>query len=194
MILRNQKQCPIKPEPGTQASFAQQEKRAGLLVTNELEKALAGCKAQVERIAKDCKAKNRRFRDVEFDLEHDREQYSCSISSVFSKENREYRPSDVQRVTKIFSNPSFFVDGPGEHQCLVQGKLGDYWFLSALATHRQRVAGETFVLLADPTSVTQGIAPYARCPYREPFWRLPRKPHLNFWPPVQLGTVSLDLL
>lgn len=41
-------------------TFVQQE--AGLLVTKELEKAIAECKAKVDRIAKDCKAKNRKFR------------------------------------------------------------------------------------------------------------------------------------
>lgn len=92
MNLRNQKRRARRAKAADlEASFAQQEKRAGLLVTNELEKALADCKAQVERIAQDCRAKNRRFRcvemhrllfnvfmltlsrDVEFDLENDRE-------------------------------------------------------------------------------------------------------------------------
>lgn len=63
MDLRNQKSRAPKARP-VDASFPQQENRAGLLVTKELDKALAECKALVERIAKDCRAKNRRFRCV----------------------------------------------------------------------------------------------------------------------------------
>jgi hypothetical protein len=49
-------------EPITQATFVQQPEKAGLLVTNELEKALEYCKTKINRISKDCRMRNRRFR------------------------------------------------------------------------------------------------------------------------------------
>lgn len=43
-------------------SFVQEQEKAGLLVTSELDKALAECQEKVARIAKECRLKNRKFR------------------------------------------------------------------------------------------------------------------------------------
>ncbi|KAG8737855.1 hypothetical protein FRC10_007587 [Ceratobasidium sp. 414] len=110
--------------------FQQPKERAGLLVTADLNAAITSCKAKVDAISKQCRARNRRFRDVEFDLVDDRDR--C-LHSLDTEDDDRHNPADVLRVTEIFDDPKFFVDGIQAGD-ISQGSLGDCWLLSALAT------------------------------------------------------------
>ncbi|KAG6864733.1 hypothetical protein C0991_007475 [Blastosporella zonata] len=146
----------VKPEVPGPASFSQEQKRGGLLVTDELEKALQECTLQVKEIADDCKRKNRKFRDIEFDLELDKDR--C-LHGLREDSDEHFAPSDVQRVTQIFDKTvtSFFVDGADSND-IIQGQIGDCWFLSALATmstHKGLV--EKFCVARDETVGVYGF-------------------------------------
>ena len=69
------------------------------------------------------------FRDVEFDLENDK--IRCLRGLTYSDDSE--APPGVLRVTQIFENPQFVIDGADAID-IIQGKLGDCWLLSALST------------------------------------------------------------
>ncbi|KAF7334605.1 Calpain catalytic domain-containing protein [Mycena venus] len=100
----------------------------GLLSTPELETVLAECRSHVARIAKQCRARNLRYRDVDFDVENDQDRClnGLVVTDVFT-------PSDVQRVSELFEDPQFFVDGPHRNEIIQGQKCSNCWFISALA-------------------------------------------------------------
>ncbi|TFK48416.1 cysteine proteinase, partial [Heliocybe sulcata] len=101
-----------------------------LCVTEEMQSAYDGCKAEVDRIIEHCRNGNRRFRDLEFDLEEDRDDCLYGL-----ERDESCQPPDILRVTDIFRDPEpvLFKEGATADD-LVQGQLQDCWFLAALAT------------------------------------------------------------
>jgi Calpain family cysteine protease len=143
---------PIKGAPVKNNKSVAPEDQVGLLVTAELEKAIEECKKKVAQISKGCRAANRKFRyftilsdsnsliakllfcilrDVEFDLENDK--IRCLKGLNYDGDDDSGLPPGVLRVTEIFDSPHFFVDGADAID-IIQGSLGDCYFLSAMAT------------------------------------------------------------
>ncbi|KAJ6629844.1 hypothetical protein B0H10DRAFT_1985516 [Mycena sp. CBHHK59/15] len=101
----------------------------GLLSTPELDSVLEECKSHVARIARQCRAKNVKFRDIDFDVENDQDRClnGLNVSDIFN-------PSDIQRVSELFENPQFFVGGPYSNEIIQGQKCSNCWFISALAS------------------------------------------------------------
>jgi hypothetical protein len=70
-----------------------------------------------------------KYRDIDFDLECDKSRCLNGLDP----DGPTFTPSDAQRLTQIFDNPQFIVDGAGAND-IIQGGIADCWFLSALST------------------------------------------------------------
>ncbi|CAG8549219.1 2641_t:CDS:2 [Acaulospora morrowiae] len=94
--------------------------------TSNLEKAIQRTKEKVAMIAQEHREQNRKFRDREFDL------FVNPMDCLYSLAKTPYNHTGVRRVSKIFKNPQFFIDGV-EPNDIKQGSIGDCWFVASLA-------------------------------------------------------------
>ncbi|KAI0018623.1 cysteine proteinase [Xylariomycetidae sp. FL0641] len=110
-------------------------KALGTTTQSSYDEAAAVCKAKVEKIVKECKRVNQKYRDPHFDLESDFKYRSRNtLDSLYNVKGRPrpaFDPKSVKRVVDIFDEPHFYIDGP-EANDVRQGRDGDCWFLAAL--------------------------------------------------------------
>lgn len=97
------------------------------------EQARQECQKSVDRIVKECERVNQKYTDPHFDIELDLKSGTRHYLDGLDKVNEEMRPRGVKRVTEIFENPQFFVNGPKASD-VRQGHDGDCWLMAALCT------------------------------------------------------------
>lgn len=95
--------------------------------TANYDHAVAKCKAKVASIVKECRRINQKYCDAHFDLEN-----RPMCLKPLTAESVPFCPGSILRVTEIFSDPQFFLDGVSSND-VRQGRNGDCWFLAAVA-------------------------------------------------------------
>ncbi|KAL1966929.1 hypothetical protein VTN77DRAFT_3673 [Rasamsonia byssochlamydoides] len=97
------------------------------------EQARKECERAVERIVRECKRVNQKYTDPHFDIEYDLKSGKRDYLDGLDGHNPEMRPKGVKRVTDIFENPQFDINGPTAGD-VRQGRDGDCWLMAALCT------------------------------------------------------------
>ncbi|CAE6382095.1 unnamed protein product [Rhizoctonia solani] len=136
------------PTAQSKVTFGQRREEVDLLCTAELEIARERCYQKVEEIIRDCRERNSRYRDIEFDLEDDQERCLYGLNrTVFQRVSEpgmspplspspspSPQPADVLRVTQIFEEPEFFIDGASSSDVVQSDHSGNSSFMSAVST------------------------------------------------------------
>lgn len=99
------------------------------------------CHAKVDKIVRECRRINKKYRDPHFDLESDLklDLRDClqSLSNINIEEIKppgsDLKPQSAKRVVDIFDKPQFYIDGPTAND-VRQGRDGDCWLMAALCT------------------------------------------------------------
>jgi hypothetical protein len=95
------------------------------------EKARAECERDVQRIVKECRRVNQKYRDPHFDIEWDLKSKRRNCLDGLARELQGGSPKGVKRVADIFEKPQFYINGPTAGD-VRQGRDGDCYLMAAL--------------------------------------------------------------
>lgn len=103
--------------------------------------AAAMCRAKVEKIVRECRRINKKYRDPHFDLEADMKlgrrdclESLCNLDFKLAKApGYDFKPQSAKRVVDIFEKPELYIDAPTAND-VKQGRDGDCWLMAALCT------------------------------------------------------------
>lgn len=98
------------------------------------EEAVKLCQAKVDKIVKECRRVNQKYRDPHFDIEFDLKwgRRDClETLPIPNKKKSEFTPQSVKRVADIFDAPQFYIGGATVAD-IRQGRNGDCWLMAAL--------------------------------------------------------------
>ncbi|KIV80694.1 hypothetical protein PV11_08178 [Exophiala sideris] len=95
------------------------------------EEARAECTKDVDRIIKECRRLNQKYRDPHFDIEWDLKSKNRNCLDGLSVLGDSMKPKGVKRVTDIFEKPEFYINGPTAGD-VRQGRDGDCYLMAAL--------------------------------------------------------------
>ncbi|KAG9257198.1 uncharacterized protein F5Z01DRAFT_617296 [Emericellopsis atlantica] len=149
--------------------------RSNELLSDGYERAVEECRRKVEKIVKECKRVNQRYRDPGFDLDWDfkYEKGNCLNSLGSSKfelnsttllSSTASVPKAVKRVHEIYDKPTFMREvSAGD---VKQGSLGDCWLLASLSALANVEGGIERICVAHDTKI--GI--YGFVFYRDGEW------------------------
>ncbi|KAI9738825.1 MAG: hypothetical protein M1834_008332 [Cirrosporium novae-zelandiae] len=123
---------PNNPYSKTKASQVPQGLVQGIRAIKSYEQAKRECEKAVEKIAKQCRRANIKYRDVFFDIEFDLKRGTRQCLDGLINIGEGLQPKAVKRVSEIYDNPEFFIGGTSEAD-VVQGRDGDCWLMAALS-------------------------------------------------------------
>jgi hypothetical protein len=104
-----------------------------LVATESRDAAIRDCRRKVEKISRECRMDNVKYRDPHFDFMSNPEFCLNGLKQQTGEGDRVADPSAWKRVGDIYDNPKFIVDGIDAGD-IKQGGAGDCWFLAAVAT------------------------------------------------------------
>ncbi|KAF5691749.1 calpain [Fusarium globosum] len=145
------------------------------LLSAGYERAAEECRRKVEKIIKECKRVNMRYRDPGWDLDWDlryekghclnhlgSQKFELNRTTLLS--SKAAVPQAVKRVHEIFENPTFMKEVSGGD--VKQGSLGDCWIMAGLTALANVPGGLQRICVAHDTKI--GI--YGFVFYRDGEW------------------------